>query len=76
MLLVHTDLIELVIIKLVDLHLLNFAARMHWRRPHGSIHTTSAWILTVAQAVQLVAFLILRIGSDAFAGSYITASDR
>ena len=76
MLLVHTDLIELVIIKLVDLHLLNFTAWMHRRRPHGSIHTTPAWIITVAHAVQLIAFLILRIGSDAFAGSYIAASDR
>lgn len=37
MLLVHSNLVQLVIVQLVDLHFLNLAVRVHGRRAHTSI---------------------------------------
>ena len=60
MLLVHSYLVKLIVIQLIDLHLLYFAIRVHRWGPHGSVNAAVLAILlghsiiAVAQTRQLI----------------------
>ena len=82
-LLVHTYLVQLVVIQLVHLHFLNLAARVDGRWSITALHhldTTNllTCILAPIQASQLVCLLIrvTTLIGNTFAGGYISSGDR